>query len=100
MLSFAILFPSKSVLLAEQPWNMAGLLALGICGLVIYITVKSIYRLYFHPLSKIPGPKLAAITSGYEFYFNVIKGGMFIWEIERLHEIYGQFYQSYAVLSD
>lgn len=78
---------------------MAGLLALGICGLVIYITVKSIYRLYFHPLSKIPGPKLAAITSGYEFYFNVIKGGMFIWEIERLHEIYGQFYQSYAVLS-
>ncbi|KAJ5416866.1 uncharacterized protein N7487_000416 [Penicillium crustosum] len=68
---------------------MAGLLALGICGLVIYITVKSIYRLYFHPLSKIPGPKLAAITSGYEFYFNVIKGGMFVWEIERLHEIYG-----------
>ncbi|KAJ5360620.1 hypothetical protein N7517_009811 [Penicillium concentricum] len=68
---------------------MAGLLILGIGGLVIYIAVKSIYRLYFHPLSKIPGPKLAAITSGYEFYFNVIKGGMFIWEIERLHEIYG-----------
>ncbi|KAK4869402.1 hypothetical protein LT330_005784 [Penicillium expansum] len=68
---------------------MAGLIALGICGLVIYIAVKSIYRLYFHPLSKIPGPKLAAITSGYEFYFNVIKGGTFIWEMERLHEIYG-----------
>ncbi|KAJ5198876.1 hypothetical protein N7491_000557 [Penicillium cf. griseofulvum] len=68
---------------------MASLLSLGIGGLVIYLAVKSIYRLYFHPLSKIPGPKLAAITSGYEFYFNVIKGGMFIWELERLHEIYG-----------
>ncbi|KAJ5165325.1 uncharacterized protein N7500_007155 [Penicillium coprophilum] len=68
---------------------MASLIALGIGGLVIYVAVKSIYRLYFHPLSKIPGPKLAAITSGYEFYFNVIKGGMFIWELERLHEIYG-----------
>lgn len=78
---------------------MAGLLALGIGGLVIYIAVKSIYRLYFHPLSKIPGPKLAAITSGYEFYFNVIKGGMFIWEMERLHEIYGQYYQAYPVSS-
>ncbi|OQE22869.1 hypothetical protein PENFLA_c012G09220 [Penicillium flavigenum] len=68
---------------------MASVLPLGVCGLVMYIAVKSIYRLYFHPLSKIPGPKLAAITSGYEFYFNVVKGGMFIWEMERLHEIYG-----------
>jgi hypothetical protein len=76
---------------------MASFLPLGICGLVMYIAVKSVYRLYFHPLSKIPGPKLAAITSGYEFYFNVVKGGMFIWEMERLHEIYGQSYQTYSV---
>ncbi|KAJ5343079.1 hypothetical protein MYU51_016283 [Penicillium brevicompactum] len=68
---------------------MAGLLLLAICGLPIYIAIKSIYRLYFHPLSKIPGPKLAAITGAYEFYFNVIKRGMFIWELERLHEVYG-----------
>lgn len=72
---------------------MTGLLIWGIGSCVIYHAIKSIYRLYFHPLSKIPGPKLAAITSGYEFYFNVIKGGMFIWELERLHEIYGQFYR-------
>ncbi|GAB1210519.1 hypothetical protein APSETT445_009313 [Aspergillus pseudonomiae] len=48
-----------------------------------------IYRLYFHPLSHIPGPKLAAITHGYEFYHNIIRGGLFIWELERLHEVYG-----------
>ncbi|CAG7931468.1 unnamed protein product [Penicillium olsonii] len=68
---------------------MAGILLLALCGLPVYIAIKSIYRLYFHPLSKIPGPKLAAITGAYEFYFNVIKRGMFIWEMERLHEVYG-----------
>lgn len=70
---------------------MAGLLLLGLCGLSMYIATKIIYRLYFHPLSKIPGPKLAAITGYYEFYFNVIKRGTFIWEMERLHETYGRF---------
>ena len=56
---------------------------------LLYVAIQTIYRLYFHPLKKIPGPKLAAASSAYEFYFNVIKGGKFIWEIERLHEIYG-----------
>ncbi|GKZ16483.1 hypothetical protein AbraIFM66951_000289 [Aspergillus brasiliensis] len=41
------------------------------------------------PFTKIPGPKLAAITYGYEFYYNVIKGEKFVWEIERLHKVYG-----------
>lgn len=63
--------------------------ALGL-GFLAYILLRSVYRLYFHPLRKIPGPKLAAITHGYEFYYNVIKRGMYVWEIERLHQIYGQ----------
>ncbi|GLA25618.1 hypothetical protein AnigIFM63326_002359 [Aspergillus niger] len=58
-------------------------------GLLAYYVFRSVYLLYFHPLHKIPGPKLAAITYGYEFYYNVIKGGKFVWEIERLHKIYG-----------
>lgn len=78
---------------------MAGLFLLGICGLSVYYALRSILRLYFHPLSKIPGPKLAAITGYYEFYFNVIKRGTFIWELERLHKIYGQLHEAGAVLS-
>jgi hypothetical protein len=54
-----------------------------VCGLVIY-------RLQFHPLSKFPGPKLAALTSLYEFYYNVVLGGRYLWEIERMHEQYGK----------
>jgi hypothetical protein len=69
---------------------MALLVVLGV-GIVVYCAVVSIYRLYFHPLSHIPGPKLAAITHGYEFYHNIIRGGMFIWEVKRLHEIYGTY---------
>ncbi|KAJ0414237.1 cytochrome P450 [Aspergillus carlsbadensis] len=65
------------------------LLVLLAVSLVVYCAAVSLYRLYLHPLSHIPGPRLAAITHGYEFYHNIIRGGMFIWEVRRLHEIYG-----------
>ncbi|OQE44489.1 hypothetical protein PENCOP_c002G01106 [Penicillium coprophilum] len=53
------------------------------------LALRTVYHLYFHPLSRFPGPKLAAATSLYEFYYDVIKSGMYIWEIERMHEKYG-----------
>jgi hypothetical protein len=55
---------------------------------VVFIAV---YRLYFHPLAKVPGPKLAAITWLYEIYFDLYLGGQFVFEIGRLHETYGIF---------
>ncbi|RDW72779.1 cytochrome P450 [Aspergillus mulundensis] len=67
---------------------MASFVLFGV-GFVAYLLIVCIYRLYFHPLSHIPGPRLAAITHGYEFYYDVIKKGTLIWEIQRLHEIYG-----------
>ncbi|KAL3471741.1 cytochrome P450 [Aspergillus californicus] len=67
---------------------MALFVILGV-SLVAYFAVLSIYRVFFHPLSHIPGPKLAAITHGYEFYYDIIKKGTLIWEIKRLHDIYG-----------
>ena len=54
-----------------------------------YVVFSAIYRLYFHPLSRFPGPRVAALTRWYEFYYDVIKPGQFIWKIESLHKRYG-----------
>ncbi|KAJ5675330.1 hypothetical protein N7462_008227 [Penicillium macrosclerotiorum] len=56
---------------------------------VIYSSLTVIYRLYFHPLRHIPGPKLAAATHLYEFYYDVILGGKFILQMEKMHQRYG-----------
>ncbi|GAB1216557.1 hypothetical protein ATERTT37_005773 [Aspergillus terreus] len=55
----------------------------------VYQFFKAIYRLYFHPLSKIPGPRLTAATHLYEFYYDVILGGKFLFQIEKMHQTYG-----------
>lgn len=56
---------------------------------ILYYVVVVIYRLYFHPLSAIPGPRLAAATGWYEFCYDVIQGGVLVFELKRLHEKYG-----------
>ena len=76
---------------------MVGLTTWGVGGLLAYLLTKAIYRGYLlHLLRNIPGPKLAAITSYYEFYFNVIKRGTFVWHLEKLHETYGEYSSSLA----
>lgn len=49
----------------------------------------AIYRLFSHPLSKFPGPKIAAVTRWYEFYFSVIKRGEIMWTVQDWHKRYG-----------
>lgn len=63
---------------------------LAITALGAYICIRTVYRLYFHPLSHIPGPKLTACSHLYEFYYNVIQPGKFLFEIEKMHQKYGQ----------
>lgn len=63
--------------------------ALAAVTILCYVIGGAIYRLYFSPLSKFPGPKLAAITLWYEFYYDVIKKGQYTFEIWRMHEEYG-----------
>jgi hypothetical protein len=56
---------------------------------VVYILGGAVYRLYFSPLAKFPGPKLAALTLWYEFYYDVVKKGRYTWKIGELHKKYG-----------
>jgi hypothetical protein len=58
---------------------------------LLYFVSLVIYRLYFHPLRHIPGPRLAAATGWYEFYYDVVGRGIFCWEIKRMHDVYGKF---------
>jgi hypothetical protein len=61
-------------------------------GVFLYSAGLVCYRLYFHPLAKFPGPKLAAATYWYDFYYDCLKGpvqGRMMYQIEHLHEIYG-----------
>ncbi|GFN16855.1 cytochrome P450 [Aspergillus tubingensis] len=57
--------------------------------MVTYAVTLAIYRFYLHPLRAFPGPRLAAFTFWYEFYYDVILGGQYIFQIRRLHERYG-----------
>ena len=57
---------------------------------LVYTIVVVLYRLSFHPLARFPGPKLAAATSLYEFYWNVVKDGTATHKRKEWHEKYGQ----------
>ncbi|KAK0115636.1 hypothetical protein ONS95_000093 [Cadophora gregata] len=62
---------------------------LALPALVVYLCAVILGRLFFHPLSKIPGPKLASITRSYIFYYNATGGSRFYLQVEKLHEKYG-----------
>ncbi|CAG8910087.1 unnamed protein product [Penicillium egyptiacum] len=56
---------------------------------VAYNLVMVIYRLYFHKLSRFPGPRLAAATGLYEIYFSAWGPGIFENEIDNMHRKFG-----------
>ena len=60
-------------------------LQLSLCWL-FYVTI---FRLFFHPLAQISGPRLAAITDLYRFYYTVIRRGDLLNHLKDLHKIYG-----------
>lgn len=80
-------------------FSLAPLLAIFILILTIYLIGGAVYRLYLSPLAKFPGPKLAALTLWYEFYFDVVKQGRYTWEIAKMHEQYGTIGVSINIIS-
>lgn len=65
---------------------------LAIYGLLLFLAYSVglvIYRLYFHPLRNFPGSKICAATLWYDFYYDCVKQGTLIWQIEKLHQQYG-----------
>lgn len=56
---------------------------------ILYSLFTGVYRLFLSPISCIPGPKLAALTYFYEFYYDTVCKGRYLWKIQELHKQYG-----------
>jgi hypothetical protein len=70
-------------------------------AVIFYISYKIItyiQRLYFHPLSKFPGPKIAAASKLYEFYWDSYQHGRLWAKLPELHQRYGECLALVALL--
>ncbi|KAI2472113.1 cytochrome P450 [Annulohypoxylon bovei var. microspora] len=61
-----------------------------VCGWMIFQLLRAAWHISpFHPLSRFPGPRLAAATYLPEYWYDFVKVGRYTYEIKRMHEIYG-----------
>jgi hypothetical protein len=69
--------------------SQLSLIIASVCIYVLVMGARTLYSVYFGPLAKFPGPKLAAATLWYEFYYDVILLGQYTFKIKELHRQYG-----------
>ncbi|KAK9413202.1 putative Isotrichodermin C-15 hydroxylase [Seiridium unicorne] len=69
----------------QAPWVLITVILSTAIALVFF---TFIYRLWIHPLSAFPGPRLLAMTSFYEQYHGNIKG-TWLRKVSQLHREYG-----------
>jgi hypothetical protein len=58
--------------------------------LTTYFPGLILYRLFLHPLSRFPGPTLAAVTDAYAGWYEVVQKGRILDQLEILHKKYGE----------
>ncbi|PPJ56476.1 hypothetical protein CBER1_07631 [Cercospora berteroae] len=89
--------PSTETALGRAVWaatyetiaDFSVLVSVSVSLLLVWATQRIIYRLYFHPLAGFPGPKIAAFTRAYEFYYGVFLSGDYTFAIKEMHQRYG-----------
>jgi len=67
----------------------SSVVASGLLVVCLWIGSVVLYRLYLHPLAGFPGPRLAAVTTWYEGYYDVVKKGRFTFHLGAIHKKYG-----------
>ncbi|OAQ97404.1 hypothetical protein LLEC1_02670 [Akanthomyces lecanii] len=72
---------------ADFTWDLAAYTTFA-CW-VVYAACLGVYRLWYSPIAHLPGPKLAALTQYYEFYYDIILGGQYTFRIVEMHKQYG-----------
>lgn len=58
----------------------------------LFLLTRSVYRLYLHPLANVPGPRLAALTSWHELWYDCFHGGggQHAFKMREMHDRYGR----------
>lgn len=109
--SFAQLWLLVCIMLTSDDLEWRRRLSLPVPILVVtwfcFLVTKAVYRLHFHPLASIPGPRIWAVSRWFaavdqvyletylthlprpEYYYDLAKSGRFWNEIKKAHEIYG-----------
>ncbi|EED11797.1 benzoate 4-monooxygenase cytochrome P450, putative [Talaromyces stipitatus ATCC 10500] len=79
----------EALYMAWVSWPVWTKLEVLLFAITAYIIGIILYRLYLSPLAGFPGPKIAAVTTLYEFYYDAVKGMKLYEHIQALHGIYG-----------
>lgn len=67
---------------------------------LVYHSIKILYNISpFHPLSAIPGPKLAAASYLPEFWHDAVRFGRYTHEIRKMHDKYGMSHDKIRMAS-
>ncbi|KAK6603848.1 cytochrome P450 [Botrytis cinerea] len=67
---------------------MAHIILLSVALVPVFLILRIFYRIFFHPLSKYPGPVLAA--SSRLWYINQMINGTLAFTVKELHQKYGK----------
>lgn len=72
---------------------ISGVVVAGLLLAILLVSARSIYRLFLHPLADVPGPRLAALTSLHEFWYDCLKnrGGQHAFKLREMHDRYGRY---------
>ena len=87
-----LLYDKAELLLRDVLNSLNGKVAIGIALAltIVYPLTITLYHLLLSPLARFPGPKFAAATGYYEFYYDFFKKGSYVFEIEKMHNKYGR----------
>lgn len=67
---------------------------------VAYIVAHGLYNISpWHPLHRFPGPRLAAASLLYEFWYDMVLGGTYTARIKKMHAVYGTDVVSLAMFA-
>ncbi|KAL1875695.1 hypothetical protein VTK73DRAFT_9950 [Phialemonium thermophilum] len=72
----------------DMSWVFDYVGCIAVIGLLYFVLV-GVWRLHLSPISHTPGPRLAAMTWAYEFYYDAVLGGKYTFKIIDLHRQYG-----------